>query len=138
MTRQPDTRETTSTATSRPDLDMAVLYVCAERSKLTPTLAADRAEAEGHEFAEARGLTITEVVTDPYGEPDPCHREGWTRVRELAESGAVGVVIVRWPACIAPEPSHELRHREISWLQDRGVQVRYSWEPLATGGGEVK
>ncbi|MEV6937887.1 hypothetical protein AB0N19_26470 [Streptomyces sp. NPDC051132] len=113
-----------------------MLYVCAERSKLPPTLAADRAEAEGRAFAEARGLTLAEVVTDLYGEPDPCRRKGWMRVRELAESGAVGVVIVRWPACIAPDASHELRHREIRWLQDHGVLVRYSWEPLASGGGE--
>ncbi|MGR3935272.1 hypothetical protein [Streptomyces sp. BRA346] len=134
MTRTPDTPETTAVAAPA---TAAVLYVCADRSTLTPTLAADRAEAEGHDFAEVRGLTITEVITDPYGEPDPCHRKGWMRVRELAESGAVAVVIVRWPACIAPEPAHELRYREITWLQGRGVQVRYSWEPLA-GGGEVK
>lgn len=135
MTRTPDTRESTAVAALA---SAAVLYVCAERSELTPTLAADRAEAEGRDFAETRGLTITEVITDPYGEPDPCHRQGWVRVRELAESGAVGLVIVRWPACIAPEAAHELRYREIIWLQGCGVRVRYSWGPLATGGGEAK
>lgn len=129
---------TTAQQTTVPDLATAVLYVCAERSKLTPGLAAERAEDEGHAFAQARGLRITEVITDPYGDPHPCHREGWMRVRELVESAAIGVVIVRWPACIAPDSSHELRHREIRWLQDHGVRVRYSWEPLSSGSGEVK
>ncbi|MGW1473693.1 recombinase family protein [Streptomyces olivaceus] len=123
-------------APAAPGRVAAVLYVCAERSKLTPTFAADRAEEEGRAFAEARGLTLAEVVTDPYGAPEPCRRKGWMRVRELAEAGTVGVVIVRWPACIAPNAFHELRHREIRWLQDRGVRVRYSWEPLTSGGGE--
>lgn len=134
MTSTPDAGQRTTVAAR----STAVLYVCAERSTHTPTLAADRAEAEGHVFARARGLTVTEVITDPYGTPDPCHREGWLRVRELAESGAVGVVIVRWPACIAPEPQHELRHREIRWFQDHGVRVQYSWEPLAALDGEAK
>lgn len=126
------------TALTRPDPSAAVLYVCAERGTLTPGLAAARAEEEGRSFAATRGLRITEVIRDPYGEPEPLHREGWTRVRELAESAAVGVVIVRWPAAIAPDSSHEWRHREIQWLKEHGVRVRYSWEPLAAGGGEDK
>lgn len=121
-----------------PDVTTAVLYVCVERSKWTPGLAEQRAEEEGRGFAEERGLRIAEVVTDLYGVSHPQRREGWMRVRELAESGAIGVVIVRWPACIAPDTSHELRHAEIRWLQDHGVQVRYSWEPYASGHGETK
>ncbi|MFJ3310483.1 hypothetical protein ACIPSA_47465 [Streptomyces sp. NPDC086549] len=137
MTQTSD-REATATVTACPDPGAAVLYVCAERGTFAPDLAAERAETEGRTLAEARGLHLTEVITDPYGEPDPLHREGWVRVRELAESGTVAAVIVRWPAAIAPDSAHELRHREISWLQDRGVRVRYSWEPLASGSGEVK
>ncbi|QRX97419.1 hypothetical protein JNO44_37890 [Streptomyces noursei] len=114
-----------------------MLYVCAERGRLAPTLAAERAEQEGREFAATRGLCLVEVVTDVYGEPEPCHRAGWTRVRELAATGKVGVLIVRWPAAISPDATHEVRHREIRWLQDRGVQVRYSWAPL-TADGELK
>jgi len=120
------------------DLAAAVLYVCAERGKQTPGLAAERAEEEGRSFAQERQLTIIDTVKDAYGEPDPCRREGWLRVRELVESRTAAVVIVRWPACIAPDSSHELRHREIQWLQERGVQVRYSWVPLAEVGGEDK
>ncbi|WP_432158205.1 hypothetical protein [Streptomyces sp. bgisy153] len=116
----------------------AVLYVCAERGQLNPGLAAQRAEEEGNAFAREHGLTIVDTVHDEYGEPDPCRRTGWQRVRELAESGAAAVVIVRWPACIAPEPSHTLRHREIQWLREHGVRVRYSWAPLAKSGGEAK
>lgn len=59
-------------------------------------------------------------------------------MRALAEASAVATVIVRWPAAIAPDCAHELRHREIGWLQDHGVQVRYSWEPLASGSGEAE
>lgn len=116
----------------------AVLYVCADRGPLMPALAAQRAEEEGHAFAQERGLTITEVVTDEYGEPDPRRREGWQRVRELAEAGAVTAVLVRWPAAIAPESSSECRYRETSWLQEHGVRVRYTWAPLATAGGEAR
>lgn len=112
----------------------AVLYVCVARGKPAQSPAADRAAAEGREFAEEHRLALVETVTDPYGVPDPCHREGWLRVRELAASGAVRVVIIRWPAAIAPDASHELRHREVCWLQDHGVRVRYSWAPLAAGG----
>ncbi|WP_331720764.1 hypothetical protein OG762_52280 (plasmid) [Streptomyces sp. NBC_01136] len=123
-----------NTTTESPDPSAAVLYVCAERGTSARGLPAERAVAEGRKFAEARGLALVETVTDPYGEPDPCHRQGWQRVRELAASAAVGVVIARWPACIAPDASHELRHREVRWLQDHGVRVRYSWAPLAAGG----
>lgn len=130
--------EPATAAPAVPDLTVAVLYVCVERSLLTPGLAAERAEEEGRSFAQDRGLTIKEMRSDPYGEPDPCNREGWARVRELAESGEVGVVIVRWPSSIAPDHSHELRHREIRWLQERGVRLRYSWAPLASAGGEAK
>ncbi|MFI1507584.1 hypothetical protein [Streptomyces sp. NPDC020597] len=105
---------------------------------MTPSLAAERAEAEGKSLAEAHGLTITEVISDPYGEPDPCKREGWARVRELVESGSADVVIVRWPSSVAPDHSPDLRHREIGWLQERGVRLRYSWAPLASTGGEAK
>lgn len=119
---------------ARPAPDPAVLYVCAARG----TLAAERAETEGRAFAQARGLHLTEVITDTRGEPEPLHRQGWLRVRELAEASAAATVIVRWPAAIAPDSARELRHREIGWLQDHGVQVRYSWEPLAAGNGEAK
>lgn len=120
--------------TENPSPSAAVLYVCAERGPLASSLAADRARSEGREYAEVHGLVVVATVTDPYGKPDPCHRAGWRRVRELVVSGAVGVVIARWPACIAPDSAHELRHREIRWLQDHGVRVRYSWAPLADGG----
>jgi DNA invertase Pin-like site-specific DNA recombinase len=116
----------------------AVLYVCAERGKLNTGLAAERAEEEGNAFAQEHGLTIVETVQDEYGEPDPCRRPGWQRVRELVESGATAVVIMRWPACLAPERSHDLRHREVRWLRQCGVRVRYSWAPLAKSGGEAK
>ncbi|MET7814219.1 hypothetical protein ABZT26_25650 [Streptomyces sp. NPDC005395] len=112
----------------------AVLYVCAERSLLTPTLGAERAEQEGRVYAATRNITIVETVTDPYGQPDPMCREGWRRVRELAKLGDVEMVIVRWPTAIAPDRAQELRHREINELQGQGVRVRYSWAPLSMVG----
>ncbi|MBA2807695.1 MULTISPECIES: recombinase family protein [Streptomyces] len=137
MTQAGITQERTA-PTARPDPTAAVLYVCAERGTLTPSLAAERAEEEGRSYAAARGVRITKTISDRYGEPDPQKREGWMRVRELAAAGSVGVVLVRWPAAIAPDTAHEWRYREIRWLSDHGVQVRYSWAPLTSVGGEIK
>ncbi|MEU2159432.1 recombinase family protein, partial [Streptomyces sp. NPDC019396] len=105
----------------------AVVYVCAVRSSTAPTLAEERAEAEGMERAVELGLRVVELITDEYGTADPGDRDGWRRVRALAESGDIVAVIVRWPTVIAPESVHELRYREIAWLRDHGVRVCYSW-----------
>lgn len=109
-----------------------VLYVCADRAPRAPGAATQRARTEGHAFARERGLTISEVVTDTYGEPDPAQRRGWRRVRQLVRTGHVTEVLVRWPSAIAPESAPELRRRETAWLQDRGVRVRYTWAPLSS------
>ncbi|MGW0856832.1 hypothetical protein [Streptomyces sp. NPDC002690] len=115
-----------------------VLYVCADRAPGEPGEAAQRARTEGQTFARERGLTIAEVVTDTYGEPDPARRRGWRRVRQLAQTGHVAAVLVRWPSAIAPESARELRHREAAWLRDQGVRVRYTWAPLSTRGVEAR
>ncbi|MFF7183019.1 hypothetical protein [Streptomyces sp. NPDC008121] len=113
----------------------AALYVCAERSRrIQPALPIERAEEEGLAFAALHRLDLVESITDPFGEPDPQQRAGWLRVRELAETGRVATVIVRWPAAISPEHSHEFRAREIAWLKARATTVRYSWPPLADPG----
>ncbi|MFD7232829.1 hypothetical protein [Streptomyces sp. NPDC059881] len=113
--------------------------MCVERSLTAPNLAHERAEQEGSTFARAHGLAVVETVTDPFGEaPDPMDREVWRRVRELAEAGAVSTVIVRWPAMLAPESRHELRHREANALAERGVTIRYSWPPLASFSGGLR
>ncbi|MEU1266693.1 hypothetical protein ACPC27_32610 [Streptomyces cellulosae] len=111
----------------------AVLYVCAERGLVNPTPGAERAEQVGRAFAAARGVTIVETVTDPFGQPDPMCRKGWrrVRVRELARRGETDMVIVRWPTAIAPGHVQDLRHREVNQLRKQGVGVRYSWAPLA-------
>src|SRR6195952_47907 len=98
-----------------PHVDTAspvVLYVCADRAPTAPGASTQRAQTEGQAFAQERGLTIAEVVTDTYGEPDPVQRRGWRRVRQLVQTGHVTAVLVRWPNAIAPESAHELRHRE--------------------------
>lgn len=114
-----------------------VLYVCADRAWCTPGEAAQRAQAEGRAFARERGLTITEVVTDTYGESDPAQRSGWRRVRQLAQTGDVTAVLVRWPSAIAPESARDLRHREAAWLRDHGVRVHYTWAPLSSRTSEA-
>lgn len=111
-----------------------VLYVCADRAPEAPGDATERARTEGRAFAQERGLTIAEVVTDTYGEPDPARRRGWRRVRQLAQTGQLTAVLVRWPSAIAPESARELRQREAAWLHDRGVCVRYTWAPLSSRG----
>ncbi|MBX7555383.1 hypothetical protein K1Y78_47710 [Streptomyces sp. tea 10] len=115
-----------------------MLYVCAERGAMMPGLAAQRAQEEGHAYARDHGLTITEVVTDRYGVPDPCRREGWQRIRALAQAGAVAAVIVRWPAAIAPESVCDYRHRETAWLTEHGVRLHYTWAPMAARGGAAR
>ncbi|MFD3996274.1 hypothetical protein [Streptomyces sp. NPDC058583] len=112
-------------------IQTAVLYVCVQRGELHPVLPVERAQEEGRNFADLYGLHVVETITDPFGEPDPQHREGWRRVRELAAAGRVATVIVRWPAAISPEHSHELRAHEIAWLKDHATKVRYSWPPPA-------
>ncbi|WP_406102296.1 hypothetical protein OG698_08045 [Streptomyces sp. NBC_01003] len=114
-----------------------VLYVCADRARGAPGAATQCAQTEGHAFAQERGLAIAEVVTDTYGEPDPAQRRGWRRVRQLAQTGHVTAVLVRWPSAIAPESAHELRHRETAWLHDHGVRVQYTWAPLSSRGDET-
>ncbi|WP_223281301.1 recombinase family protein [Streptomyces antnestii] len=126
--------------TSHPHSETAppvVLYVCADRARGTPGEATQCAQTEGRAFAQERGLTIAEVVTDTYGEPDPAQRKGWRRVRQLVQTGHVTEVLVRWPSAIAPESAHELRHRETAWLHDHGVRVRYTWAPLSSKSDEA-
>ncbi|MCX3058276.1 hypothetical protein [Streptomyces beihaiensis] len=115
-----------------------VLYVCADRGPGATGPAGQCAQTEGHAFAEERGLTISEVVTDTFGEPDPGRRSGWKRVRQLVQTGHVTAVLVRWPSAIAPESAHDLRHRETAWLHEHGVRVRYTWAPLSSRGDVAK
>ncbi|MFJ2589666.1 hypothetical protein [Streptomyces sp. NPDC087538] len=119
-----------------PDPAATVLYVCVDRGTIMPRLAAQRAVEEGQAFAQKNGLMVTEVVTDEYGEPDPCRRKGWRRVRTLAAAGEIASVLVRWPAAIAPEALADYRHRETRWLREHDVRVHYTWAPLAATGGE--
>ncbi|MFC9342892.1 hypothetical protein ACFT0G_06205 [Streptomyces sp. NPDC057020] len=107
----------------------ALVYVCAER-RPGSTLAQERAIDEGHDFADRHGLTVVDTITDPYGEPDPQAREGWQRVRALAEDSKVSTVITRWPNALSPDA--DLRYAETNHLQDHGVRVLFSWSPLAT------
>lgn len=108
-----------------------VLYVCAERGRMMPGLAAQRAQEEGQRFVREHGLALTQQVTDRYGLADPQRRPGWQQVRELAAAGKVAWLVARWPAAIAPESAARLRTQEVRWLAERGVRVRYTWAPLA-------
>ncbi|MFD4578112.1 hypothetical protein ACFWNK_38145 [Streptomyces sp. NPDC058417] len=124
-------------APSAPPVPAAVLYVCADRGPALSALAARRARAEGLAYAQERGLAVTAVFCDPYGEPDPQARAGWTRVREMAAAREITAVLIRWPAALAPESSADLRHRETDWLREHGVRLHYTWAPLvavAAGG----
>ncbi|BDH10523.1 hypothetical protein [Streptomyces hygroscopicus] len=110
----------------------AVLYICADRAG-SSGIGAERATEEGHTFAERNGLRIVEEIPDPYGEPVPWKRDGWARVRGMAENGEIEVAIVRYPNALSPEP--EMRFPELDYLGQLGVQIRYSWAPLAASGG---
>ncbi|MFJ6752227.1 hypothetical protein ACIQNI_29200 [Streptomyces sp. NPDC091266] len=112
----------------------AVLYICAERSEVSK-LGTKRAADEGRAFADRHSLWIVDEITDPYGEPIPWKRSGWAQIREMAEDGAMEVAIVRWPNALSPQPA--LRSPELDYLGRHGVQVRFSWAPLAllAGGG---
>ncbi|MCB5911976.1 recombinase family protein [Streptomyces pinistramenti] len=107
----------------------AVLYICATTDR-SSTVGADRAAGEGREFALDKGLRIVDTVTDLYGEPVPSKRPGWVRVREMAERGEIGVVIVRWPTALSPVRA--MRDPELEHLGRHGVQVLYTWAPLAS------
>lgn len=106
---------------------------------MMPGLAAQRAQEEGQRYVHENGLVLAELVTDRYGVADPQRRPGWRRVRELAATGRITWLVVRWPAVIAPLSAMRAREREVCWLTERGVKVRYSWAPLAAlqGCGSV-
>lgn len=110
-------------------LTPAVLYICAARSREAPGLAEQRAIEEGRSFADKHDLRITTEITDPYGEVDPQKRSGWLRVRDMAERGEVEAVIVRWPNAISPQ--HNMRHPQVTWCEEQGARVLFSWAPLA-------
>ncbi|WP_326611732.1 hypothetical protein OIE62_18765 [Streptomyces scopuliridis] len=124
----PERTETSSDALA------AVLYVCVRAGQSISELSEQRAVEEGHSCAGKRGLRFVAEVTDPYGEPVPQEREGWLRVREMAQRGEVTSVVTRWPNAISPY--HSLRYAEISWLRERRVRVLFSWPPLSVLGGE--
>ncbi|MEV6565931.1 hypothetical protein [Streptomyces kronopolitis] len=106
----------------------AVLYICAQRDG-SSSLAAERAIEEGRAFAERNDLRILTEIPDTYGEPVPSKRAGWARVREMAENGEMDVVIARWPNALSVDS--ELRAPELDYLGQHGVQVLFSWAPLA-------
>ncbi|MGD3105521.1 hypothetical protein [Streptomyces sp. YGL11-2] len=116
----------------------AVLYVCATRSGQPLGLAEQRAVEEGHSFAEKHGLRIKAQISDPYGEPNPCRRSGWLRVREMAERGEIGAVLTRWPNAVSPVS--ELRNPELDYLGRHGAQLFFTWAPLSAvaGGGGAR
>ncbi|MFJ9612564.1 hypothetical protein [Streptomyces noursei] len=124
----------TRTSTSTP----AVLYVCAARRDQSSGLAEERAVEEGHRFAEKNGLHIAVQIADPYGEPEPCRRSGWLRVRELAARGEVGVVLTRWPNAVSP--MSKLRYPELDYLGRHGAQLFFTWAPLSvvSAGGAAR
>ncbi|UQA95702.1 hypothetical protein [Streptomyces halobius] len=116
-----------------PSSTPAALYICARRPGTMSTQPEDKALAEGQAHAERHGWPILHTITDPYDEANPQQRPGWLRVRTLAAANRIGVVITRWPASIAPESLHELRHEEIGKLAADGCTVDYSWSsPIST------
>jgi hypothetical protein len=116
------------------DASAAVLYVCTPPGQSVSKLPQERAVEEGHACAGKNGLRFVAEITDPYGEPVPHKREGWLRVREMAERGEMTSVITRWPNAISPQ--QELRYPEIARLKELGVRVLFSWAPLSVFGDE--
>ena len=111
----------------------AVLYVCAERSRTAPTLAGERAIAEGRSIARRRGLVLVDTISDTFGIAEPLARDGWKQVRDLAAHGVVSTVITRWPNSLSPQLDYQ--KAEIAALEEHGVDVVYSWAPLSERGG---
>ncbi|MGW2027881.1 hypothetical protein [Streptomyces decoyicus] len=111
-----------------PTTTCAVLYICAQRTG-SSSLATERAIEEGRAFAQRHDLRIVKEIPDPYGEPVPWHRSGWSQVREMAKDHEIDVVIVRWPNSLSGDPA--LRAAELDYLRRLGVQIRFSWAPLA-------
>lgn len=124
-----DSEATMTTPSTSPQTQRAVLYICAQRDG-SSSVGVERAFEEGRAFAERHGLPIVTEIPDPYGEPVPSKRAGWVRVREMAENGEMDVVIVRWPNALSVHPA--LRTPELDYLGRHGVQILFSWAPLAT------
>ncbi|MFJ5588390.1 hypothetical protein ACIQCG_01410 [Streptomyces noursei] len=116
------------TTQETPHAAQAVLYVCAARAG-TVTVSVARAREEGRAFAEHNGMRIVSEINDVFGEPDPRQRPGWVEVREMAQRDEIGVVIMRWPNALSPVV--ELQGPEVDLLGAHGVQIQYTWEPLA-------
>ncbi|MGW0731843.1 hypothetical protein [Streptomyces sp. NPDC002851] len=128
------TNQETSTTTTTDRA--AVLYICTEQG--AHELARERAVEESREFAKARDLNVIETVVEAHGGNylDPKSREGWQRVRDLAEQGLAQVVVTRWPDMISLQ--HEQQYPEVVWLKQHGTQVWFSWGPLQMPEGEIK
>lgn len=112
----------------------AILYVCTARTRTNGDIAAKRALEEGRAYAEKNHLTIIEEISDSITVTMPHDRDGWSRIRELAEGQQISHVITRWPNAIANDPG--IRTAEISHLRSEGVAVRFTWAPLIAANAQ--
>ncbi|WP_128504472.1 hypothetical protein [Streptomyces inhibens] len=77
-------------------------------------------------------------IVDSYGDPVPCRRSGWARLREMAKNGEMDVVIVRWPNALSVDRAlraPELKHLKLGPLgcdgQRGGIPVSARHETTA-------